>query len=89
MDGNILQPSNRKLLEELIEETATVALLFGSLSKYPFLVMHYVKELKLPREGLHGMRSESNVENKGYFDFLGELLWKICTGSLGEKSDEF
>ena len=24
----------------------------------------------------------------GYLDSLGELLWKIRTGSLGEKSDE-
>ena len=51
---NILQPSNRKLLEESIEEDE-LQLLIGSLSKCPFLVMHYVQELKLSREGLHEM----------------------------------
>ena len=30
-----------------------------------------------------------HVEDKGYLDSLGELLWKICTGNLGEKLDEF
>ena len=25
------------------------------------------------------------MEDKGCFDSLGELFWKICTGNLGEK----
>ena len=53
IDGwKILQPSNRKLLEESNEEAATVALLIETPSRDSFLVMHYVKELTLPREGL-------------------------------------
>ena len=28
-------------------------------------------------------------EDEVYFDSLGELLWKICTGGLGEKSNGF
>ena len=52
---NILQFRNRKLLEESFEEAATVALLKGILSRDPSLVMHYLKELMFPREGLHEM----------------------------------
>ena len=29
-----------------------------------------------------------HVEDKGYFDSLGELLSRTCTGSLGEKLSE-
>ena len=52
----ILQLSNRKVVEEFIEETATVALLVGNLlSRDSSLVIHNVKELMFPREGLREM----------------------------------
>ena len=51
----ILQLSNRILLEESIEEAATVALLIGIPRRDSFFVVHYMKELMVPREGLHGM----------------------------------
>ena len=49
----ILQLSNRKLVEEFIEEATTVALLFGILSKDSSLVMRYVGTST--REGLREM----------------------------------
>ena len=52
---NILQPSNRKLFEESIEEDELQLLLIGILSRDSFLVIHYVKELPPLREGLHEM----------------------------------
>ena len=52
---NTLQLSNRKLLEEFVEEAATVALHIGIRSRDPSLVMHYVKELMFPRDGLREM----------------------------------
>ena len=53
MDGTFCNPVIEKWLEQSIEEDELQLLPIGSLSKYPFLVLHYVKELKLPREGLH------------------------------------
>ena len=50
---NILQLSNRKLLEEFIEEAVTAELLVGTLSRGSVLVMHYA--VTSTREGLHGM----------------------------------
>ena len=49
----ILQLSNRKLLEESIEEDELQLLLISILNRDSFLVMHYVKELTLLRDGLH------------------------------------
>ena len=49
----ILQLSNRKLLQEFIEDAVTVELLIGTLSRDSVLVMHYA--VTSTREGIHGM----------------------------------
>ena len=49
----ILQLSNRKLFEELIEEAVTVELLVGTPSRDSVFVMHCA--VTSTREGLHGM----------------------------------
>ena len=50
-----LQAMNQTLLEEFLDENELQLLLLGILSRDSFLVMHYVKELTLLRQGLHEM----------------------------------
>ena len=81
---NILQFSNGKLLEESIEEAATVALLKGILSRDPSLVMHHLKELMFPSEGLLEMvpchrRQHFTASNDLHEHPKGQSSWREST----------
>ena len=81
---NILQLSNRKLLEESIEEDELQLLHIGILSEDSYLVTHYVKELMLPREDLHGvmqcyMRQHFAASNDLHEHPRGHSSWREST----------
>ena len=89
---NILQPSNRKLLEESIEEDELQLLLIGIQSRDSFLVIHYVKELTLLREGLHEMMQCYKQQHFAASDDLhehprGHSSWRIFEDEIHELSD--
>ena len=79
--------SNRKLLEEFIEEAATVALLIGILSRDSSLVMHCVNcvnELMFPRESLREMVQCHKLQhfaasNDLHEDPRGHSSWREST----------
>ena len=75
---------NRKLLEESSEEDELQLLLIGILSRGSFLVMHYVKELTLLREGLHEMmqcyrRQHFAASNDLHEHLRGHSSWREST----------
>ena len=81
---NILQFSNRKLLEESYEEENYRCCLMGVLSRGSFLVMNYVKELTLLREGLHEMMQSYRRQHFAANDDLhehprGHSSWREST----------
>ena len=82
--------SNRKLLGEFIEE-AVAALSSAILSRDSYLVMHHVKELMSPREGLREMvqcyRRQHFAASKT--SRRTNIVERICEEEIQEHSDEY